>query len=273
MDIVNLTGRVAVVTGGGRGIGRAIALGLAAAGANVVVTAARNPQEANDVAQPARDKLGRDCLLAVVADVTRESDCVRAVDAARERFGAIHILVNNAARGMRLVDERFLERPAKFWEAAPEAWRTVVDTNVNGPFLMARAAIPHLLAQRWGRLINISINHETMGRAGFSPYGPSKAALEAATAAWARELDGTGVTVNALLPGGITDTAMVPDAAPEKVRLAMLDPAIMVAPALWLCSPDADGISGRRIVANRWDPSLGGKNDALGGALEPLRWA
>ena len=102
---------------------------------------------------------------------------------------------------------------------------------------MARAAIPHLLAQRWGRLINISINHETMGRAGFSPYGPSKAALEAATAAWARELDGTGVTVNALLPGGITDTAMVPDAAPEKVRLAMLDPAIMVAPALWLCSP------------------------------------
>jgi NAD(P)-dependent dehydrogenase (short-subunit alcohol dehydrogenase family) len=208
VQAVNLAGRVAIVTGGGRGIGRAIALGLAAAGTNVVITAARNPEQASEVAQSARDALGRDCLLAVAADVTRESDCVHVVDAARERYGAVHILVNNAARGMRFIDERFLERPAKFWQADSGAWRMIVETNVNGPFLMARAVVPHLLAQRWGRLINISINHETMGRAGFSPYGPSKAALEAATAGWARELDGTGVTVNALLPGGITDTAM-----------------------------------------------------------------
>jgi 3-oxoacyl-[acyl-carrier protein] reductase len=271
LETVNLAGRVAIVTGGGRGIGRAIALGLAAAGANVVITAARNPQEASDVAQSARDALGRDCLLAVVAEVTRESDCVRVVEAAIERYGAVHILVNNAARGMRFIDERFLERPAKFWQAAPGAWQMIVETNVNGPFLMARAVVPRLLAHRWGRLINISINHETMGRAGFSPYGPSKAALEVATAGWARELDGTGVTVNALLPGGITDTAMVPDTAPEQARRAMLDPAIMVAPVQWLCSPDADAISGQRIVANKWDPSLPA-NEAARRALGPLAW-
>lgn len=272
MEAVSLEGRVAIVTGGGRGIGRAIALGLAAAGANVVITAARNPQETSEVAQSVRDALGRDCLLAIAADVTREDDCVRVVDAAIERYGAIHILVNNAARGMRFIDERFLERPAKFWQAAPGAWRMIVETNVNGPFLMARAVVPHFLAQRWGRLVNISISHQTMGRAGFSPYGPSKAALEAATAAWARELDGTGVTVNALLPGGITDTAMVPEAAPEQVRRAMLDPAIMVAPVQWLCSRDADAISGQRIVANKWDPSLPA-NEAARRALGPLPWA
>jgi len=271
LETVNLTGRVAIVTGGGRGIGRAIAMGLAAAGANVVITAARYPWEASDVAQSARDALGRNCLLAVAADVRREGDCIRVVDAAIEHYGAIHILVNNAARGMRFIDERFLERPAKFWLAAPEAWQMIVETNVNGPFLMARATVPHLLAQRWGRLINISINHETMGRAGFSPYGPSKAALEAATAGWARELDGTGVTVNALLPGGITDTAMVPDTASEQVRRAMLDPAIMVAPVQWLCSPDADAISGQRMVANKWDPSLPA-NEAARRALGPLPW-
>ena len=82
----------------------------------------------------------------------------------------------------------------------------IVATNVNGPFLMARAAAPHMMRQRWGRIVNISINHETMRRAGFSPYGPSKAALESETIIWAQDLDGTGVTVNALLPGGATDT-------------------------------------------------------------------
>jgi 3-oxoacyl-[acyl-carrier protein] reductase len=271
VQAVNLAGRVAIVTGGGRGIGRAIALGLAAAGANLVITAARNPRQASEVAQSARDALGRDCLFAVAADVTRESDCVRVVDAALERYGAVHILVNNAARGMRFIDERFLERPARFWQAACGAWRMVVETNVNGPFLMARAVVPHLLAQRWGRLINLSINHETMGRAGFSPYGPSKAALEAATAGWAHELDGTGVTANALLPGGITDTAMVPDTAPAETRRAMLDPAIMVAPVQWLCSSAADAISGRRLVANKWDPSLPA-NEAASRALGPLPW-
>ena len=86
----------------------------------------------------------------------------------------------------------------------------VIDTNVDGPFIMARAATPHMIAAGRGRIINITLNHATMRRRGFSPYGPSKAAVESETIIWAQELDGTGVTVNALLPGGAAATGMIP---------------------------------------------------------------
>ena len=129
----------------------------------------------------------------------------------------------------------------------------VIDTNVNGPFLMARAATPHMVRAGWGRIVNISMNRSTMRRAGFSPYGPSKAALESETVIWAQDLAGTGVTVNALLPGGATLTGMIPAAFPESARSRLLDPAIMVPPLLWLVSSAADAISGRRVIANQWD--------------------
>jgi NAD(P)-dependent dehydrogenase (short-subunit alcohol dehydrogenase family) len=82
---------------------------------------------------------------------------------------------------MRYVSEDFLTQPTRFWETPAETWRLVIETNVVGPFLMARAAVPSMLAHRWGRIVNISMNTETMRRRGFSPYGPSKAALESAT--------------------------------------------------------------------------------------------
>ena len=88
---------------------------------------------------------------------------------------------------------------------------------------------------------------------GLSPYGPSKAALESETAIWAQDLAGTGVTVNALLPGGATLTGMIPAVFPESARSRLLDPAIMVPPLLWLVSSAADAISGRRVIANQWD--------------------
>ena len=114
---------------------------------------------------------------------------------------------------MRLVSDDFLTRPTRFWEVAPAVWRDIVDTNVNGPFLMARACAPALLASGRGRIVNVSMNHETMRRAGFSPYGPSKAALESETIIWAQDFAGTGVTVNALLPGGATETGLPPASA------------------------------------------------------------
>jgi len=142
----------------------------------------------------------------------------------------------------------------------------VIDTNVNGPFLMARAAVPHLLRAGRGRIVNISMNHDTMRRRGFSPYGPSKAALESETIIWAQDLEGTGVTVNALLPGGATATGMIPPGLPDAVRATLLEPEIIVAPLLWLVSADADGINGRRLLANRWD----GADPAL--AIEDAGW-
>ncbi len=168
----------------------------------------------------------------------------------------VDILVNNAGRGMKYVSEQFMTKPTRFWETDPNAWRLVIDTNVNGTFLMASAAVPPMLRQRWGRIVNISMNYETMRRAGFSPYGPSKAAVESETIIWAQDLDGTGVTVNALLPGGATLTGMIPAGFPDAMRAALLDPTIMVPPLLWLVSPASDGITGKRLVANEWPSSV-----------------
>ncbi len=243
-----LRGRVAIVTGGGRGLGRAMALGLAREGATVVVTAARAEAEVQSTVAEA--KSGR--IVAVQADVTKPEDCTRVVDLALAEGGRLDLLVNNAGRGMRYVSETFLTEPTHFWETDPEVWRMVIDTNVNGPFLMARACAPVMIRAGAGRIVNISMNRATMRRAGFSPYGPSKAALESETVIWAQDLAATGVTVNALLPGGATLTGMIPEGLDEAVKRNLLDPAIIVPPLLWLASSEADGVTGLRFDAAVW---------------------
>jgi NAD(P)-dependent dehydrogenase (short-subunit alcohol dehydrogenase family) len=255
-------GRVAIVTGAGRGLGRAMALGLARAGMRVVATAARERAEIDAVAAEA----GEEMIVSVLADVTREADAQRVVAAALERFGRLDILVNNAGRGMKYVSEHFMTEPTRFWEVEPDTWRMVIDTNINGPFLMARAAVPHLTQAGWGRIVNVSVSHSTMRRPGYSPYGPSKAALESATLIWAEDLRGTGVTVNSLLPGGPTLTGMVPDSFPEDARRTLLDPTIMVPPLLWLVSDESNAISGCRVSANQWTDA------APLAATEPAGW-
>jgi NAD(P)-dependent dehydrogenase (short-subunit alcohol dehydrogenase family) len=251
-----LSGKTAIVTGAGRGLGRSMALGLARAGANVVLTAARNRREIDQVAEVAAKNPSAGKFLPLLADVSNEEDCARVVSETVREFGGLHILVNNAGRGMRFVSEKFFDTPTKFWEVDPSVWKMIIDTNVNGPFLMSRAAVPHMLKQRWGRIVNISMNHETMRRAGFSPYGPSKAALESETIIWAQDLAGTGITVNALLPGGATDTGMVPaDIAPQ-LRQKLIHPDIMIPPLLWLVSEAASAETGARLDAKLWDANL-----------------
>ncbi|MGE0068771.1 MAG: SDR family NAD(P)-dependent oxidoreductase [Thiomonas sp.] len=262
-----LEGQVAIVTGGGRGLGRAMVLGLAAAGARVIATAARETTEVEAVA--AEDASGR--IIPMIADVTCEQDCQRVVALAQERFGRLDLLVNNAGRGMKYVSERFLTEPTRFWQTEPEVWRLVIDTNVNGPFLMARAAVPGMIAAGRGRIVNITMNHATMRRRGFSPYGPSQAALESETILWAQDLEGTGVTVNALLPGGATATGMIPDALPQEARANLLDPAIIVPPLLWLASDAASGVTGRRLDASRWQPGVA--EAAAAAAMDDAGWA
>jgi NAD(P)-dependent dehydrogenase (short-subunit alcohol dehydrogenase family) len=242
---VDLRGRVAIVTGGGRGLGRAIALGYARAGADVVITAARNPQQAEEVAAAGAGLPGS--IRALAADVMTPVDVDRVVERALELRGSIDVLVNNAARGMRFVNERFMSDPQPFWEADPEAWRMVMETNTVGVFMMTRAVVPHMLSAGRGSIINVTINHETMVRRGFSPYGPSKAALEAMTQVWAQELEGTGVHINMLAPGGATDTGMVPEDRPSSIEL--LSPEIVVAPALHLALTDQ---SSQRILGTEW---------------------
>lgn len=262
-----LEGRVAIVTGGGRGLGRAMVLGLAAAGARVVTTASREATEVEAVAREAGD----DRVVPMLADVVREENCAGVVAMAQDRFGRLDILVNNAGRGMKYVSQQFLTEPPGFWEIDPEVWRMVIDTNVNGPFLMSRAAAPMMIAAGRGRIVNITMNHTTMRRRGFSPYGPSKAALESETIIWAQDLDGTGVTVNGLLPGGATATGMIPDGLPQEARSGLLDPAIVVPPLLWLASDASDGVTGRRLDASRWRAELP-EADAAEAAMDDAGW-
>ena len=269
MPDMSLSGRVAVVTGAGRGLGRVMALALAREGVNVVATAAREAHEIEQVSMEAAGGPGR--VLALVADVTKEEDAWRVVDAALMEFGKLDILVNNAGRGMKYVSETFLTEPTRFWETSVEAWRLVIDANVNGPFLMARLAAPAMIRAGWGRIINISMNHETMRRRGFSPYGPSKAALESETIIWSQDLSGTGVTVNALLPGGATRTGMIPNEIDPGIRAKLIDPEIMVPPLLWLCSPLSNGVTGKRLVATRWRNDCG-LDEAAEAAMDNAGW-
>ena len=114
---------------------------------------------------------------------------------------------------------------------------------------MTRLAVPHLVASGAGCILLISVNDQTMRRPGFSPYGPSKAALEALADVWHGDLQGTGVRVNVLAPGGATDTGMIPPDLPAAARVDLLAPEIMAEPAVWLAAGTADG---QRVVANGW---------------------
>ena len=260
-------GKVALVTGGGRGLGRAMALGLSRAGFRVAITAARNRDELEAVAREATPVQ----IYPVISAASRESDCAALVREVQEQLGPVDVLVNNAGRGMRYVSERFMVEPTRFWETDPETWRMVIDTNVNGPFFLARAVTPGMIRRGWGRIINISMNHQTMRRRGFSPYGPSKAALESETIIWAQDLAGTGVTVNALLPGGASLTGMIPNEVPSTLRQKLLTPEIMVPPLLWLVSDAANAVSGKRVNAALWDTGLD-LGEAAAKACEPAGW-
>lgn len=239
---MKLKDKIAIVTGGGRGIGKAIAEAFAKEGAKVVVTAAQNKQEIDDVAKSING-------LAIKGDVTNIDDVSHIVETTIATYGKIDILVNNAARGMKFVNEKFMTEWRPFWEAEFEKWKLVIDTNINGVFLMTKAVVLHMLKNHYGRIINISIKHETMKRKGFSPYGPSKAALESMSYIWAQELECTGVTLNMLLPGGATYTGMIPDNFPEELKKDLLDPSIMGEPAVYLASDEAKDVNGQRIVA------------------------
>jgi NAD(P)-dependent dehydrogenase (short-subunit alcohol dehydrogenase family) len=259
MTELPLAGKVAIVTGAGRGLGRSMARGLARAGARVVMTAARAGEELTAAAVEIGAECGAGSVATMVADVADPSECEAVVALALDRFSKLDVLVNNAGRGMKYVSERFMTEPTRFWEMPAETWQMVITTNVNGPFLMARAAMPHFMKAGRGRIVNISVSRQTMRRKGFTPYGPSKAALESASMIWAQDLAGTGITVNTLLPGGATATGMVPASIGEEVRTRLLDPEVIVPPLLWLASDASDDVTGKRITATEWslaDPRM-----------------
>ncbi|WP_187972720.1 SDR family NAD(P)-dependent oxidoreductase [Aquibium microcysteis] len=271
-----LVGRVAIVTGASRGLGLEMALEMAAAGMRVMLTASRPGQALDEAMEAARKAAtdgvgptGRDNVAGIVADVRSYATCEAAVAETVARFGRVDVLVNNAGVGMRLISERFNTEPTRFWEAAPEAWKAIVDTNVTGAFNMARAAVPGMVARGFGKVVNVSTSDQTMVRRGYSPYGPTKAALEAASRVWAQDLAGTGVTVNVYLPGGAADTDLLPSGPGKKGADGnLLPPSIMRRGILWLCSDASNGETGGRYIARLWNDALA-PDEAAAGARAP----
>jgi len=240
-----------LVTGGTSGLGLAMASALAAAGATVGLTG-RSGRRASSVAADLPGAVG------IELDVRDESSVARAVDQAWSRLGGIDLLVNNAGIGMRTVNPRFMTHPQGFWEVPVGGFRAVIETNLTGYFLVAREVTPRMLAAGGGRIVNISVSESTMYRAGFVPYGPSRAGSEALSRIMAADLRDTGVTVNLLLPGGATVTGMLPVDVPGD--RGFLEPAVMGPPIVWLASDDAAGVHDERIVAVEFERWLRDRN-------------
>ena len=150
-------------------------------------------------------------------------------------------------------------------------WKLFVAVHNNAPMALSRALVHDMMRQKWGRIVNITTSLGTMIRGGSPTYGPSKAALEAFSAIMAKDLAGTGVTVNVLVPGGVTNTAMVPFEAGFD-RAEMIQPAVMAPPLNWLVSDAAGGVTGRRFLATHWDASLP-PEEAAAKAGAPVAWS
>jgi len=242
----NLSGKVAIVTGGGKGIGRAIALGLAGAGASVVVCS-RTQKEIDGVVDEIHQMGGT--AMAVVTDLTVNEQLENLVNATIKEFGRIDILVNNAARSFlrSLLDLR------------EDGWDKVFDTNVKAVWLLSRAVARHMIEQKSGRIVSITTVGAEKAEMGMAAYGCSKAALKMLTRCMAREWAPNGINVNAVGPG-LTRTDFSkpiwsnPDVARQvasgipKGRLA--EPEEIVGSVLFLVSDAADFITGHSIYVD-----------------------
>jgi NAD(P)-dependent dehydrogenase (short-subunit alcohol dehydrogenase family) len=245
-----VSSRVVFLTGAAGGIGISMTQSLLAAGHRVVAT----DRDAKALARLSdRHAKAEDRFHPVLADLATADGCEHAIAAARTRFGAIEALVNNAGIGMSSIRPDAEARAPGIEELTPEIWDTFMAIFVRAPLMLVRAALPDMKTRGFGRIVNNTTSYVTMLRV--QPYGAAKAALESMSAVWAKELDGTGITVNVLVPGGPTDTPLIADESGWP-RDKMLRPDIMGPPTAWLVSDEAKDFSGRRITAARWDTNL-----------------
>jgi NAD(P)-dependent dehydrogenase (short-subunit alcohol dehydrogenase family) len=227
--------KVAIVTGAGRGIGRATALGFARAG-TAVVLAARTQKELEATAEEVR-ALGAKALPLVV-DVAREAEVKGMVDQAVATFNRVDILVNNA--GAQLPRTPVVD-------LATEEWNRILQVNLTGSFLCAKAVLPIMMRQRSGKIINVASLGAMRGVAGGAPYCASKAALVSFTYSLAAEVKAYGIDVNAVCPAG-TDTRLLRDAGLAKGRTNLNSSEEMANVILFLASPESSAITGSAVL-------------------------
>lgn len=235
----DLTGKVALVTGGSRGIGRAIALALAGQGANVAVNYVSNAAAAGEVVQKIASG-GREAI-ALQGNVSQADDAKRLVDETIARFGALHILVNNAGQ---TADDLLLRM-------SEDAWDRVIAINLRGAFLCTKAALRSMIRQRWGRIINVSSVAGLVGNPGQANYAAAKAGLIGFTKSVAKEVASRNVTANAIAPG-LVKTEMTANLteAQEQAVLGLVPlgrwatPEEIAPSAVFLASDEAGYITG-----------------------------
>jgi 3-oxoacyl-(acyl-carrier-protein) reductase len=242
---MQLTGRTALVTGGSRGIGRAIALALAQEGADVAVNYVSSEPAAKQVVERIH-KIGCKAILAQ-ADVADYPDTYRMAQNVLKEFGHLDILINNAG----------INSDKTFVKMDHASWRKVLSINLDGVFNCTKVFIDQMINQNYGRIVNITSVIGQIGNFGQANYAASKAGVAAMTKSLAKELASKGVTINAVAPG-FTETEMI-DAIPEKVRNKLLEQIPMrrfgkseeVARAcVYLCSSDGDYITGAELSIN-----------------------
>ena len=243
----SLEGRCVVVTGGSRGLGRAMTLALMQAGANVAIVATGDSAPLREtIAQAEAFACGQP--LVVLGDLRDPRDCARMADELTEGLGRVDAIINNA--GVPNIGPG-----APFWEIDADYWLRMSHSNMDGIFFLTKELVPSMISRGFGRIANISTGDRTMVRKNFAPYGPSKAFVEAASRIFAQDLEGTGVTVNVLLPGGAVDT--IADVTGQSTTgKVFLPPGVMNAPLLWLMSDLSNGHTGKRFICSLWDETL-----------------
>lgn len=254
-----LEGKVALITGGGRGIGKAIALAYAKEGADVAV-ASRTEGEIERVAAQITREMGRRAM-AIVADVTKEQEVIAMIRRTVEELGKIDILVNNAG----VTDKE--HRPVK--DLPAEVWTTIIMTNLTGTFLCSKHVIPHMMDNRAGNIINITslLGQKGMAREGEAAYSASKFGIEGLTEVLAKELKEYGINANTLYPAAKVNTGFF-DYLPPEERDKLEPPEIVVQPAIFLALQPPMGITGESINAKRWRDEPEYRESLLQG-LEP----
>jgi NAD(P)-dependent dehydrogenase (short-subunit alcohol dehydrogenase family) len=249
---MRLATRTVLITGAAQGIGKALALGFHHAGANLVLIDVAERELAELTAQIAVEG-GQ--ALGMNADVSDAAAIQELRRAAHRRFGGIDAVINNAAIGPERNSPTYFTDKPKFWTTADDLWLACLRVNVFGPQLVAKTFTEDMINRRLGRIINVTTSLDTMYRPGIGAYGPCKAAVEANSRIMAQDVEGTGVTVNVLVPGGPVNTRMVP-AECGMSAADLIQPETMLAPLLWLCTHEADMVNGMRIIARKWRPNL-----------------
>lgn len=247
---MQLDGKIALVTGAGRGIGKALALGFAKAGAHIAVVS-RTPTEIEATAREAQALGGQS--LVIEADISQPQDVQRVADEVRTRFGRLDILVNNAALRMNQLGKKD-SYYIPFVDLNLDDWDTAMNVNLRGPFLCIKECLPLMRNSAEGSVINISAGGGKRGMAGRVPYCASKFGLEALTQCLALEFQAYNIAVNSLSPGKhsiLTDQEKI-DQLKDNPDLIFMRPEMMVPPALFLASQNGQGTTGQHIEAFQW---------------------